>query len=224
MTTTKQAAANRLNARKSTGPRSAAGRAAVSANALKRKLPSLLSCESSADYERLARSLRVQFAPVGELEAWLVKRLAGLLWRLRRIEPMEAGLYEGRLSESAEEHAKSEAKRHETHPDDQFAAPDLRGRLVITDPTAHAVAMERVNEARAFQESPGVTLGGAWRDDAAVFLSLSKYAKELWMQFENALSILTALQSTRKKTTTAAANGFVSAGNAGDGKQSDETE
>ena len=87
--------ANRRNAVKSTGPRTAEGKAAVSLNRLGHGLTGrapLVPGEDPAEYERLRQGLTDQLAPQGVLEQALVDRAAGCLWRLGRVQQIEAGL------------------------------------------------------------------------------------------------------------------------------------
>ena len=96
MTTTRQAEANRLNALKSTGPRTPAGKAVVAHNATKHGLlsrESLVKGESEADLVDFGKRLRAQLAPVGELEFLLVDRIVSTAWRLRRLVSVETMLF-----------------------------------------------------------------------------------------------------------------------------------
>jgi hypothetical protein len=90
--------ANRRNARKSTGPKSPAGRAAVRMNALKHGLFSTEvlvqglhikenSQEFSALYERFWQDLN----PVGPVEEMLVEQIVTTRWRWRRALTAESG-------------------------------------------------------------------------------------------------------------------------------------
>jgi hypothetical protein len=77
-TSERQAEANRHNATKSTGPRTAAGKAVVALNGIKHGLLSrevLIKGESEADLVDFGKRLRRQLAPVGELELLLVDRI-----------------------------------------------------------------------------------------------------------------------------------------------------
>jgi hypothetical protein len=97
MTSDKQIRANRRNARKSTGPKTPHGKAAVSLNALKHGLLSgqiLLPNEDEASLMQLSEHLHSQLLPVGELESILVDRIVAATWRLRRVLAVEAGVYE----------------------------------------------------------------------------------------------------------------------------------
>jgi hypothetical protein len=101
MTTERQKEANRRNARKSTGPRTAAGKARSSTNALKHGLTSrtvVLADESGEKYEELRRNLYEELDPGSQLESLLVNRLVAVQWRLARVPALEAQLL-GRLRE-----------------------------------------------------------------------------------------------------------------------------
>jgi hypothetical protein len=79
MTTTKQAAANRANAKLSTGPKSIKGKQAVSGNRTTHGILStrlFLADESPEEYQTLLDGLQVQLRPVGALELSLVDRIA----------------------------------------------------------------------------------------------------------------------------------------------------
>jgi hypothetical protein len=91
MATDKQIKANRQNAQKSTGPRTAEGKAAVSKNAIKHGLftDSLIGGENEADYKVFHDEMLADLAPVGAVETMLTERVISLWWRLRRAERMQ---------------------------------------------------------------------------------------------------------------------------------------
>src|SRR5262245_36084760 len=97
MKSERQAETNRQNARKSTGPRTPAGKAVVALNGMKHGLlsrESLLKGESEAELVAFGKRLRAQLAPVGELELLLVDRVVSTAWRLRRLVAVEAMLFD----------------------------------------------------------------------------------------------------------------------------------
>ena len=115
MATRKQIRANRRNARKSTGPRSEAGKAASSANALSHGLTAtgtvVLPEEEPEDFERLRQGVIADLAPAGALQAALAQRIAGLLWRLDRVARLEAELFaHGHLAKQRDSLARSETQ------------------------------------------------------------------------------------------------------------------
>jgi hypothetical protein len=102
-----QIAANRENAKKSTGPRSPEGKAASSRNRLLHGLRAnkhiLLDNDQPEDFFLLLKSLDAAFRPVGEAEEMLVTHIAADQWRLDRALPLEAGIYRRRLEGVASE-------------------------------------------------------------------------------------------------------------------------
>ena len=91
-----QLAANRSNARKSTGPRTPVGKAVVARNGIKHGLLSrecLVKGESEADLVSFGKRLRAQLAPVGELELLLADRIISTAWRRRRLVCIETIIF-----------------------------------------------------------------------------------------------------------------------------------
>ncbi len=85
-------AANLANAQLSTGPRSSAGKAAVSLNALKSGLTGitvLLCGEERPAYERHLTGYRDEFQPQTARERALVQSIADSAWRILRIAHLE---------------------------------------------------------------------------------------------------------------------------------------
>ncbi|WP_343618679.1 hypothetical protein [Ralstonia sp.] len=88
MTTMRQREANLLNSRRSSGPRSAVGKAKASRNALKHGILGthlLLADESADEFRLLLDGLQASLSPVGDLEVVLVERIAVTVWRQRRL-------------------------------------------------------------------------------------------------------------------------------------------
>ena len=97
MTSKKQLVANRRNARKSTGPRTAKGKAKSGKNAIKHGLLSqyvVIYDENQAEFDACRDRFWGQLDPVGELEIMLAERIVGAFSRLRRADRIEAGLFE----------------------------------------------------------------------------------------------------------------------------------
>ena len=97
MSTEAQINANRQNAQRSTGPRTAGGKAAVSQNAIKHGLfarQNVLECENEADFDFHREQLLAEWAPVGYMESTLTERIVSLSWRLRRCERMHSEVME----------------------------------------------------------------------------------------------------------------------------------
>lgn len=100
MTTKKQAAANKRNAKKSTGPKTAAGKAKSARNAITMGVltrPVTAPDEDQEEFIRLQTDLMHEFKPETYAAQLLVKRLALLFWREHRLADAETR--EFRLSE-----------------------------------------------------------------------------------------------------------------------------
>ena len=97
MTSDRQVAANRKNAERSTGPRSAAGKARSSRNPMKHGLSArnvVIQGEDPAEFEALRDALYAHYHPKDPVAKNLVEQLAASMWRLRRVPEIEAAIYE----------------------------------------------------------------------------------------------------------------------------------
>jgi len=93
----KRTIANRQNAKRSTGPRTAEGKAASRLNGIRHGLYSevtLIAAESEAELAAFGKRLRADLAPVGEVELMLADRIVSLAWRLRRLISIEGEIIE----------------------------------------------------------------------------------------------------------------------------------
>ena len=95
--TEKQLAANRANARKSTGPRTPEGKAISRHNALKHGIlaqaliPEALALYESQDaFDELVTELLDIFKPINAIEELLIQQIAVAYWRLARLYRAEA--------------------------------------------------------------------------------------------------------------------------------------
>jgi hypothetical protein len=95
MATLKQIEANRLNALKSTGPKTPEGKAAVKLNALRHGLRArtvVLPGESSDDFHQLCDDLETEWQPQSTTEQFYVEQMAISQWKLTRIELAEKSI------------------------------------------------------------------------------------------------------------------------------------
>jgi hypothetical protein len=93
MASRKQIEANRRNAWKSTGPRTAAGRAVSSRNALRHGLTAfqiIIPGESAAEFNAFYQERYESLAPVDPVGEGMVERIITCEWRLRRVYRVEA--------------------------------------------------------------------------------------------------------------------------------------
>lgn len=141
MTTSKQNTANKENARKSTGPKTAAGKARASMNAATHGLTAekvVIPGEVPEDFEVFRQDVYDQFEPVGVLEKQLVERIAFSFWRLRRIPTLESatfvrahcGIFRNsvvsRTREMHQDFMPWNIRREETHPDVKISKEIIR--------------------------------------------------------------------------------------------------
>ncbi len=92
MASVAQIQANRLNAQKSTGPRTAEGKERASRNALRHGLlarEAVIQGEDPEEFELYREGMLQELAPAGAVEAMLAERVVGLSWRLRRAERLQ---------------------------------------------------------------------------------------------------------------------------------------
>jgi len=95
MATEKQVAANRQNAKSSTGPRTEAGKRRSRRNAIRHGLTAqtiIDAHEDATEYRALQRAVSADYRPRTNFEIELIARLVSLLWRLRRAVAIEGGL------------------------------------------------------------------------------------------------------------------------------------
>ena len=125
MTSQKQLQANRLNARKSTGPKTDAGKALARLNSLRHGLTAgqvvVIPGEDELLFYKLYSELMMEYDPETALQEELVKQLAGILWRLRRVPVFEAAIFNACYGEVAKlkwphvENAEYWPLRHSVH-------------------------------------------------------------------------------------------------------------
>jgi len=96
MATSKQIAANRRNAQKSTGPKTAEGRAIVSRNAITHGLTAARAVvlpEEQEEFDQFAAAMRYEWDPQSPLEQFYLERVIHCCWRLKRVTRMETSVF-----------------------------------------------------------------------------------------------------------------------------------
>src|SRR4051794_35524097 len=96
----RQLAANRLNAQKSTGPRTPEGKDRSSMNAWKHGITSTKVCldtENRPEFERLLTDFRTRFQPIDGYELRLVDSIAVIHWHMDRLRFMESLLIQAEI-------------------------------------------------------------------------------------------------------------------------------
>jgi len=162
MTTEAQIATNRLNAQKSTGPRTAAGKAAVAQNAVKHGLRAqavVLPGEEPDQYGRYHQEMLDQLHPEDLQETDLAERIVGLTWRLRRAGRYHDAVFEA-LYEQQAAAAAMESAPPETEADALYAGDRVLGRMLVADFSGDRV-LERV---QLYERRIESSLARAWSD------------------------------------------------------------
>jgi hypothetical protein len=175
--------ANRENAKKSTGPRTAAGKAASSRNGLKHGLCAakhILPGEDSDDFQLLLDDLYTRFHPVGQSEEKLVKRIAADQWRLDRVLPMEAGIFRDRFYDVAK---KDEARQEQYEIKKRYASEDGKPEPAPPTPPAAEDLLARAFSADC--EGPNA------------FAQLARYEAAIERSIDRSLRQLKAFQAAR---------------------------
>src|SRR5215470_15824011 len=98
-----RAEANRINAKRSSGPRTELGKSRSKMNALKHGLSAkkiVIGDEDPKEFEALRAALERDWQPETAFESELVDQLAGSLWRLRRVPAIEAAIVRAREEEA----------------------------------------------------------------------------------------------------------------------------
>jgi len=147
MATEAQVLANRMNAQKSTGPRTVEGKEIVAQNAVKHGLRTeraVIVGEDLGEFEFYRDQMLGELAPAGAMESMLAERVVSLSWRLRRAERVQNEAFDtlitkdstgplARLTQSLRPRGHLEAG------DDDLAL----GRAVVND-FAHARVLDRL--------------------------------------------------------------------------------
>jgi hypothetical protein len=190
MTSLKQIEANRINALKSTGPRTEEGKRISRANAFRHGLTAdtvITALESAADYEVFAISILADYHPRSATERELVARLASVLWRLRRSTRIETGLFqiEGTLIQERN----ASPRRRRTLP-----VPQWLDEFDTARP--HDSEHAGTTEATDMAETAATCFLQVSRLGYGAFDLLTRYETALWKQ---AAQILFMLQSVARR-------------------------
>ena len=190
VTSERQAAANRVNARHSTGPKTRKGKAVVRLNALRHGLLTLdlvLPGEDADAFEDLLNQVRAHLSPVGPIEEQLADRVVNFMWRLGRLARAETALFDWRVRGFKVGQLADQIRVYEV-PYPTFP-PD------ITDKAAHTEATEALARATHERDRDEVLIGCALDADAKEGDALGKLAR-----YERSLerSLFATLEELRK--------------------------
>jgi hypothetical protein len=205
MSSLKQIAANRANALKSTGPRTAKGKERSRQNAMRHGLTAetvITAFERAADYQALETALFTDYQPASATEHQLISRLASVLWRLRRATSIETGLFqiEGELmrQRNAETRARNIPQPEWNDELDAVSVGDIFQKRE-TDRTSPSAAASCQSIAECFLQVSRLGYGS--------FYLLSRYEGALWRQAAQLLLILGSPHRRARKSSKATTRG-----------------
>jgi hypothetical protein len=216
MSSEAQDAANRRNARRSTGPRSAEGKQKSSQNPLKWGLSSphggvLLPTESREEFDAFRDALLAHYKPVGAAEEECVRIAIGKFWCLRRAPKIERGiLAHGIASADARDLTELKRKWEITQGDVTkagLADSGLRPSeevVKITNLELHEEAELAIYEALDVKREDEARLASGFIEDAAganALAKLGRYETMHFRQLTQALAMLRELQAARSADT-----------------------
>jgi len=176
MTTRAQLAANRRNAKKSTGPKTKHGKAAAGRNAFKHGLLArdvVCAEESSQEYREFVEAVSADLAPVGEVEEQLVDRIATCTWRLQRMVVAEVSMFDHRPGyDELHEGESAYSRRFDRRTSEMIALSRYEASLDRSLGRAYALLERRQARRRGEQVAAPVTvlvegLPDAVADDSA---------------------------------------------------------
>src|SRR5215471_20299014 len=188
MSSLKQIEANRLNALKSTGPRTEEGKRRSRCNVIRHGLTAetvIAGLEDPEDYESFEATIIADYDPTTAVERELVLRLASILWRLRRATGIETTLFQSAIQQSAQFQSKTISGATANLLRSQVLPPD-KSALNSSNP-GPAQKKQIAGSFRRLNETPSNPIA-----------RLSRYEHVLWRQARQILITLKSLRSRSK--------------------------
>jgi hypothetical protein len=201
----RQVEANRRNARKSTGPRTPAGKDVTRLNALRGGATAgtpLLPGEDASERDALCASVTAALAPEDAYQSSLVEAMVSDLWGLRRIERIETALLRFRILEDAQADAER-AIYGTSEPAEPILSADYKREALPETVAAREVHREVTS---ALEDEP-VTLGRAFLRDALngdALGRLSRYETSKIRNLQRTWALLDAAQNAKRRSAVAA--------------------
>jgi hypothetical protein len=196
MATDRQIAANRLNARKSTGPRTAEGRERVRRNAVRHGLTArtvVAAFEDENEFKAFTNRITSDYAPTSPLSLELAQRLAALLWRLRRAHSIETGLF----------HIQSELQRNIRlpHNDVPDHAQKKMFELLGIGTLSSQQQKSQPNQEKEKIEASAHAFLRMCNINGEAFDRLSRYEVTIWRQIMHILVLMDGMHSKSASVT-----------------------
>jgi hypothetical protein len=205
-----QNAANRENAKKSTGPRTAAGKARSRMNAVKWGLASLsglllLPGESREELEAYEGALRADMKPVGAREELVFMEVSACGWRLRRALRIESGILALSLAGAEQRYLLGLRRAMQVVDRDVPGAKvaEFFGRQTAVENTNEEFLEDlngRLEDALAAERTDAARLASGFINDATgpdSMGKLSRYETAIYRRLIQALATFQALQAAR---------------------------
>ncbi len=200
MSSDREITANRLNAKRSTGPRSPAGKTKSSMNALTHGLTGrnvLLPGEDPSDFDSFREAVLANLHISGALEGALSDMIVAYLWRLDRVPKFEAMLYKRGYKELLVGQAAESVSRYESTEKERVLASLEHKKVAAGDRDAHADAQERLARARAELDDPAFNPTRVLESSPEAFLNLWRHETALLRSLLGTLHELERLQAKR---------------------------
>jgi len=147
MATEAQVVANRLNAQKSTGPRTPDGKAAVAQNAVRHGLLAqqvVIRGEDPGEFEFYRDQMLGELSPAGAMESMLAERVVGLAWRLRRAERLQAEVFDEMIVEEETCPVRKQTRSTRARAIDGLAETDLTLSMAVSRDFTNYRVLERL--------------------------------------------------------------------------------
>lgn len=184
--------ANRKNATRSTGPRTAEGKWRSSHNALKHGLEAIqriLPDESAEEYAVFLEAFVSDLRPVGHAELFFARRAADLAWRLQRASRAEADLFR---------HEDEELRRRVNQEANRQRAEQRLADFIAGQSDEIVEQVEKIRE--AFTQSEAISLAPAFQVyyDKDPMTRLGAYETRLDRGLKRSLRELARLRELRE--------------------------
>ena len=202
MASEKQILANQNNALASTGPKTPEGKLAVRMNTVRHGLraqDALLPDEDPHQLQALCDELYSQLEPHGLVEEQLVDRMANVMWRIKRVERVEAGVFCFNFHSVLRDRAAADKWGKEELPPHRLRRVGVNYHIAPS-PEKKQEAMEQEEQAETVTRSDLATMGQAFTRGTGggdVFSKLSRYEGALERSLYKALHELERLQEAR---------------------------
>jgi hypothetical protein len=187
MSTLKQIEANRLNAIKSTGPKTSQGKERSRCNAIRHGLSAetvIVGLEDVHDYEAFEATVVADYDAQSAVERELVLRLASVLWRLRRATGIETSLFQNAIKQSSQSEALTRA------------SADLSLSRLFLDPQDQSSKVLHTDASR--KEYLSQTFVRLTDMPTCPMSRLNRYEHILWRQARQIVTTLKSLRSSSR--------------------------